>query len=87
MPDAIKECGKVLEVSPDNYGANLLLGRVLVLSGDPAAALPKLKKAAVLQPKAPEPHLALSNAYLKLGRDADAAQEHVEAKRLAGRAE
>lgn len=84
MPDAIKECGKVLEVSPDNYGANLLLGRVLVLSGDPAAALPKLKKAAALQPKAPEPHLALSNAYLKLGRDADAAREHVEAKRLAG---
>lgn len=30
----------------------------------------------------------MSNAYLKLGRDADAAQEQVEAKRLAaGRAE
>jgi tetratricopeptide (TPR) repeat protein len=84
MPDAIKECGKVLEVSPDNYGANLLLGRVLVLSGDPAAALPKLKKAAALQPKASEPHLALSNAYLRLGRDADAARELVEAKRLVG---
>ena len=88
MPDAIKECDKVLEITPDHYAANLLLGRVLMLSGDAAAALPKLKKAAALQPKAPEPHLALSNAYLKLGRDTDAAREQIEAKRLAaGRAE
>ena len=88
MPDAIKQCNHVLEISPDHYEANLLLGRVLVFSGDPEAALPKLKKAATLQPKASEPHLALSNAYLKLGRDADAAQEQVEAKRLgAGRSE
>jgi arylsulfatase A-like enzyme/Flp pilus assembly protein TadD len=84
MPDAIKECDKVLEVSPDHYEATLLLGRALLLSGKPEAALPKLKKAAALQPKSPEPHLVLSNAYLKLGRDADAAQERFEATRLAG---
>jgi arylsulfatase A-like enzyme/Flp pilus assembly protein TadD len=83
MSEAIKECGKVLEVSPDDYGANLLLGRVLVLSGKPEAALPKLKKAAALQPKSPDPHIALSHAYLGLGRETDAAQEQAEAKRLA----
>lgn len=85
LPEAIKEYNKVLEVSPDRYEANLLLGRVLLLSGDAAAALPKLKKAAALQTKAPDPHLALSTAYLKLGRDDDAAQEQFEAKRLAAK--
>ena len=70
----------MLEVSPDDYGANLLLGRVLVLSGKPEAALPRLKKAAVLQPKAPDPHIALSKAYLKLGRDTNAAREQAEAE-------
>ena len=84
-PDAIKQYNQVLKTSPDDFVANLLLGRLLVLSGDAAAAVPKLKKAAALQPKAPEPHLVLSNAYLKLGRDSDAAQEQFEAKRLAGR--
>jgi tetratricopeptide (TPR) repeat protein len=82
-PDAIKECNHVLEISPDDYRGNLLLGRILMFSGDPEAALPKLKKAAALQPKAPEPHRALSNAYLKLGRETDAAREQSEAKRLA----
>jgi arylsulfatase A-like enzyme/thioredoxin-like negative regulator of GroEL len=82
VPEAIKEYNQILEVTPDDYLANLLLGRVLVLSGDPAAALPKLKKAETLQPKAPEPHLVLSNAYLKLGRYDDAAREQFEAQQL-----
>jgi arylsulfatase A-like enzyme/cytochrome c-type biogenesis protein CcmH/NrfG len=81
-PDAIKECNRVLEISPDDYRGNLLLGRILMFSGDPEAALPKLKKAAALQPKAPEPHMALSNAYLRLGRNEDVAREQSEAKRL-----
>ncbi|MGA3091700.1 MAG: sulfatase-like hydrolase/transferase [Terriglobales bacterium] len=88
LPEAIKEYNQVLETNPDDYIANLLLGRVLLLSGEAAAALPKLKKAAILQPKAPEPHQFLSNAYLKLGQDADAAQEQIEARQLAaGRAQ
>ena len=68
MPDAIKECKKVLEFSPEHYGANLFLGRVLVLSGDAEAALPILKKAAALQPNAREPHMFLKDAYALLGR-------------------
>ena len=84
MPDAIKECQKVLEFSPEHYGANLFLGRVLVLSGEAAAALPILKKAAGLEPNAREPHMFLKDAYIQLGREADAANEQAEAERLPG---
>jgi arylsulfatase A-like enzyme/Tfp pilus assembly protein PilF len=82
MPEAIKECERVLEFDPDHYGTNLLLGRVLVLTAEPAAALPRLKKAAALQPHAPEPHMFLADAYVQLGRKTDAARERATAKRL-----
>jgi predicted Zn-dependent protease len=80
LPEAIKQYEEVLAANPDHYLANLLLGRALVLVGEATAAIAKLKKAAVLQPNAAEPHLALSNAYLMLGDDADAAQEQIEAR-------
>jgi len=82
IAEAIKECEEVLESDPNDYGTNLLLGRVLVATRDSAAALPRLKKAAVLQPKAPEPHLLLAEAYDQLGRKVAAAQERAIAKRL-----
>jgi arylsulfatase A-like enzyme/thioredoxin-like negative regulator of GroEL len=82
MPEAIKECEQVLEFDPDHYGTNLLLGRVLELTGKPAGALPRLKKAAALEPKAPEPHMFLAEAYSQLGRKTDAARERAAAKRL-----
>lgn len=85
LPEAIKQYRDVLEDSPDDYLANLLLGRVLLRSGDAASAVPKLKKAAELQPKASEPHAALSDAYLNLGRNEEAAQEQAEAQRLAAK--
>jgi Flp pilus assembly protein TadD len=72
----------VLEVEPDHYGTNLLLGRILVITGDPKAALPRLKKAAMLEPKAPEPHMFLAEAFTKLGRKMDAARERATVKRL-----
>ena len=81
MPDAIQECKRVLEFSPEHYGANLFLGRVLVLSGDSTSALPILKKAAALQPGAREPHMFLKDAYSQLGRKADAAKEQLEVDR------
>jgi tetratricopeptide (TPR) repeat protein len=80
--EAIEECEKVLESDPDDYGSNLLLGRLLLRSGDHAAALPRLKKAASLQPAAPDPHLSLADAYAKLGRNDDAVRERARAKRL-----
>jgi arylsulfatase A-like enzyme/Tfp pilus assembly protein PilF len=83
IPEAIKECEKVLESDPDDYGTNLLLGQVLVRAGDPAAALPSLKKAASLRPGAPDPHMSLADAYAKLGRNNDAQRERSVGKRLA----
>ena len=87
MPEAIKECEKVLEFDPDQYGTNLLLGRLLELTGKPAASLPRLKKAAAVNPKAPEPHMFLAEAYFQLGRKTDAARERAAAKRLRARDE
>lgn len=83
VTEAIKECDQVLAASPDDYEANLLQGRVLVLSGKPGLALPKLKKAAAVRPNEANPHIALSSAYIKLGRNAEAAREQAEAKRMA----
>ena len=60
---------------------------MLELTGKPAAALPRLKKAAALEPKAPEPHMFLAEAYVQLGRKTDAARERAAAKRLRARDE
>lgn len=38
IPEAIKECEEVLKSDPDDYGSNLLLGQVLVRSGDAKAS-------------------------------------------------
>jgi Flp pilus assembly protein TadD len=83
LPQAISECEKVLAVLPEQYGTNLLLGRVLLRSGDAEAALPRLIKAASLRPRAPDPHLSLADAYAKLGRNDDAERERDVGKRLA----
>jgi tetratricopeptide (TPR) repeat protein len=83
LPQAIKECEAVLAVLPEEYGANLLLGRDLVLSGKPEDALPRLMKAASLRPGAPDPHMVLADAYDKLGRNEDAERERSAGKRLA----
>jgi Flp pilus assembly protein TadD len=55
-----------------------------VLSKQAEAALPRLQKAAALQPQMPEPHTSLAEAYDQLGQKADAARESAAAKRLAG---
>jgi arylsulfatase A-like enzyme/tetratricopeptide (TPR) repeat protein len=78
---------QALETNPDAYAANLLLGRALLLAGDVAAAVPKLGKAAELQPNTPEPHTLLADAYVQLGHLDEAASERAEAKRLGARDE
>lgn len=83
IPETIKECQTVLDFFPDHFGSYLILGRFLELSGDFAGAVPKLKKAAALDPKAFEPHIFLADAYVQLGRKADAAREQAAGKRLA----
>ena len=82
VPETIRECKTVLEFLPDHFGSYLILGRFLEMSGDLEGAVPNLKKAAALQPKAPEPHIVLADVYDHLGRAADAARELAEARRL-----
>jgi arylsulfatase A-like enzyme/Flp pilus assembly protein TadD len=86
VPETIRECKTVLEFLPDHFGSYLILGRFLEMSGDLDGAVVNLKKAAALQPKAPDPHIILADVYDHLGRKADAARELAEAGRLgAGR--
>ncbi len=87
LPEAIKECETVLAVLPEQYGTNLILGRDLIRSGNPEAALPRLMKAAALRPWSPDPHLSLADAYVKLGRNDDAERERDAGKRLAEKAQ
>jgi arylsulfatase A-like enzyme/Flp pilus assembly protein TadD len=83
VPETIRECQKVLEFQPDHFGSYLILGRFLELSGDLEGAVPNLKKAASLDPKAPDPHIILADVYDHMGRAADAARERAVAGRLA----
>ena len=82
VPETIRECRIVLEFLPDHFGSYLILGRFLEMSGDLEGAVPNLKKAVALNPKAPEPHIVLADVYNHLGREADAARELAEARRL-----
>jgi adenylate cyclase len=83
VPETIRECKIVLGFSPDHFPSYLILGRFLEISGDFEGAVPNLKKAAALDPKAPEPHMFLADAYDRLGRNAAAAQERSLGRRLA----
>jgi tetratricopeptide (TPR) repeat protein len=82
VPETIQQCQKVLEILPEHYGSYLTLGRFLAKSGDLAAAVPKLEKAAALRPQAAEPHASLAEVYDRLGRKEDAGRERAEAQRL-----
>jgi arylsulfatase A-like enzyme/Flp pilus assembly protein TadD len=80
--DVSKECQTVLHYIPDNFGANLNLGRSLSKLGDLEGAIPPLQKAAALLPDRPVPHVLLSGIYSRLGREEDAKRERAEAERL-----
>jgi len=82
VPEAAKEFETSLQQDPDHYQANLVYGHMLVLEGEPAAALPKLRKAAKLQPDSGEPHRYLADAYAQLGQEGIAQRERLLAERL-----
>ena len=65
-------------------GRTWVLGRVLTLNGKPVLALPYLKKAALLQPSAPDPHLFMADTFARLGQKANAHREQAEGQRLRG---
>src|SRR5206468_8333829 len=82
LSDAMKEFQNALRLDPNNFPANLLLGRMFVMQQKAADGLPYLKKAATLHLDAIDPHRILADAYTQLGRQSDANQEVMEADRI-----
>jgi len=72
----------VLAEEPDNPFALSRAGAALAEAGDFAAALPRLRRAADLDPDQPETRRALAFALNRLGRHREAAGEWMEAVRL-----
>jgi len=80
--DAETEFQNAVRLDPNNFPANLLLGRMFVMQQKAEDGLPYLKKAAKLHLDAIDPHRIMADAYTQLGRQADASQELMEAERI-----
>jgi predicted Zn-dependent protease len=72
---------RAIQLEPQHFQANLLLGRILTLQGNAQDGLPNLKKATAVEPESREAHLFLADAYTQLGMQADADRERSEASR------
>jgi Tfp pilus assembly protein PilF len=75
VDEAVRALRKALALEAGHYRANLLLGRILFLQGQAAAALPHLETAASAPSASAEAHLFLADAYAQLGRHDDAQRE------------
>jgi tetratricopeptide (TPR) repeat protein len=82
LDEAQKELEKAVQVEPDNFRAQLVLGRMLTVQGKAAQGITNLKQAVKLQPNVPEGHLFLAEAYARLGQRQLALRERAEAERL-----
>jgi arylsulfatase A-like enzyme/Flp pilus assembly protein TadD len=65
VPDAIAELRAALDLEPRHFRANLLLGRLLTLRGEPSLALPYLRTAVTVQPDSTEAKQFLAEAVAK----------------------
>jgi choline-sulfatase len=82
LPEAASEYEKALQLAPDHFQANLRYGRLLFLEGDAAGALPKLTRAAKVEPTSAEAHAFLADAYQQLGQVQNANRERAKAAEL-----
>ncbi len=82
VPEASREYEKALELDPNHFQANLRYGRLLFLEGHPDAALPRLSRAAQVNPDSAEAHAFLADAYQKLGQTENAQRERAKATEL-----
>jgi predicted Zn-dependent protease len=78
----MKELRAALDVEPQHYRANLLLGRLLTLLGQPADGLAHLERAASKEPDSSEAQAFLGDAYERLGRKAESARARARAQQL-----
>jgi len=82
MDDASKEFQSALRLDPNNFPANLLMGRQLVIQRRAADALPYLRKAAKLRPDSIDAHRFLADVYSALGQQENFRHELAKAERL-----
>jgi tetratricopeptide (TPR) repeat protein len=82
IPEATAEFENSLKIDPDHFLANLKYGEMLFREGDPAAALPKLIRAAKVDPKSAEAHRFLADTYQQLGHAQNASRERAKAAEL-----
>jgi choline-sulfatase len=82
VPEAIEHLKTTLELQPDHYRGNLLLGRILCLQGDPTAGVPNLEEAVTANPESREAHMFLADGYQQLGMLDKAERERTAAKDL-----
>jgi len=86
VPEAVEHLKIALELQPHHYRANLLLGRILSLQGDPTSSLPYLQEAAKANSESREAHLFLADAYQQLGMTDKAKSERAQAQSLPAKA-
>jgi predicted Zn-dependent protease len=82
--DALAPAEAAAKEDPSLAIGQLMAGRALVETGDPAAGLPHLETALQLEPGSLEAHLTLAKAYSKLGKKDDARRERQLCLRIAG---
>lgn len=82
----LDEAGALLrqatETAPDNFHAQISLGRYLRLKQQYPEALEAFRKAAALDPKAVQPRLALGDLYLLSGKPKEAAEAYQSAQAI-----
>ena len=66
VPDAVRELRAALDLEPRHFRANLLLGRILTLQGDPQRALQYLQTAVDVQPSNAEARQFLADAVSRV---------------------
>jgi predicted Zn-dependent protease len=82
MPEAVKAFQDTIKLEPDNFRANLLLGRLYGMQQDGKSALPYLLAAAKIDPKSVEAHMFLANVYIELGQAQKAERERALVEKL-----
>jgi tetratricopeptide (TPR) repeat protein len=78
----IDELRTTVRIDPNQYEAQVTLGRALLTQKLPAESVEHLRRAAELAPANPEPHYQLALAYRRLGQNDKAVEETAIVKRI-----
>ncbi len=82
VPEAIELLQQVIQLGPEHFRGNLLLGRNFTLQHRSDEALPYLKQAVLSDPNNFEAHAFLADAYEQQGNSQAASSERNRAQAL-----